>query len=66
MLIDLQILTYPCIPGIKPSWFHHLKYIMPLPVACKVPAEKLADSLMGVLLYVTTCFFLAAFNILYL
>ena len=37
---------------------------MPLPVGCKVPAEKLADSIMGVLLYVTSCFFLAAFNIL--
>ena len=37
--------------------FHHLKYAMPFPLT-KVSAEKLANSLMGVLLYVTFLFLL--------
>ena len=37
---------------------------MPFLLACKVSAEKSADSLMGVLLCVTSCFILAAFRML--
>ena len=45
-------------------FFQHLKYIMPLPLACKVSAEKLTDRLMGVPWYTTNYFSLIAFNIL--
>lgn len=38
---------------------------MPHFLACKISAETLADCLMGVLLYVTTCFSLAAFKTLF-
>ena len=33
-------------------------------LACKVSAEGTAESFMGIPLYVTCCFFLAAFNVL--
>ena len=38
---------------------------MPLPLACRVSAEKSPDHLMGVALYVTCCLSLAAVNILF-
>ena len=43
--------------------FHYFKYIVQLPLACRLSAEKSAESLLGVPLYVTYCFSLAAFNI---
>ena len=43
--------------------FHHFKYILPLPLACRVSAEKSTDNLMGIPLYTICCFSLAAFNI---
>ena len=46
------------------SSFHHFRYIMPFPSACRVSVEKSADSLMGVPLYVICHFSLVAFNIL--
>ena len=36
---------------------------MPLPLACRVSPEKSAYRLMGVPLYVTSCFYLDAFNV---
>ena len=45
--------------------FHYFGYILPL-LACKVSARKSADSIMGVPLYVTSCFSLAVFKSLYL
>ena len=36
---------------------------MPPPLACRVSAEKSADNLLGIPLYVIFCFSLAAFNI---
>ena len=45
-------------------FFHHFDYIMPLPLVFKVSAEKLADRLMGVPLFVTSWFSLAAFRFL--
>lgn len=44
--------------------FYHFKYTMPLLLAWRVFVEKLANSLMGVPLYVMYCFSLVAFNIL--
>ena len=34
---------------------------MLLPASCRVSAEKSAENLMGVLLFITCCFFLAAY-----
>ena len=41
--------------------FYHFKYIVP--TACRIPAEKSADNLVGIPLYVIYCISLAAFNI---
>ena len=46
--------------------FHDSEYFLPTLLACKVPFEKSADSLMETLLLVTNFFSLAAFKILYL
>ena len=43
--------------------FHHFKNIMTLPLACRIPAEKSADGLGGVPVYITCYFFLIGFNI---
>ena len=45
--------------------FHHFKCIMVIPLACRVSARKSGYSLREVLLYVVSCFSLAAFNILF-
>lgn len=43
--------------------FEHFEYILPLPLACKVPTEKSVDSFMGISLYATKSFPLAALKI---
>ena len=43
--------------------YHHFKYILPQPLACRVSAEKSANIFMGIPLYVICCFSLSAFNI---
>ena len=43
-------------------FFHHFQYILPLPLACSVSAERSAVNLTGIPLYVICCFSLAAFN----
>ena len=66
--VKLLISQKPC--WVEYSWlqiflFHHFKYIMSLPSGLwSFFAEKSADRLMGVLLYIPCCFPLAAFNIL--
>ena len=43
--------------------FITFKYILLLPLTCRVSVERSAVSLTGIPLYVIYCFFLAAFNI---
>ena len=50
---------YSCLTGFS---FQHFEYIVSL-LACK-SSEKSTDSLLGVPLYISSCFALAAFNIL--
>lgn len=51
---------------LKVFFFHHFRYIMPLPLAYKISAEISADSLMRVPFHIIDCFSLAAFRIQYL
>ena len=44
--------------------FPHFKYVLTLPLGCRVSAERSAVNLMGIPLYVICCFSLGAFNIL--
>ena len=43
--------------------YHDFKYILPLPLACRVSAEKSANIFMGIPLDIICCFSLSAFNI---
>ena len=46
------------------SYFKFFEYIMQLLLACIASADKYADSLTGISLYITSCFSLPAFKIL--
>ena len=58
---------YPCLweySRLQAFPFHYFEYMVPLPSGLQSSAEKSAERLMGVPLYITSCFSLAAFKIL--